>query len=220
MERGNVHLSPGSFVPFGALWNLQREEKARKVTGDAAVTLVHTLSPTVRSLRASPPALALCPRNTDSLPIKRFLQLLVSLASKGNASPAAWSMRAASKSGGGLNPGKDKLSHVTTPGTAWQFSETKTRIICCPGDAVCASCNPPETRQCSQGQHSQRKQNGDRWDRWEGKRTSSSHCLASVEVKQVPFCGWRLLCQVIRSAGVLTFTIQSWLSSNHSHWHL
>lgn len=161
MERGNVHLSPGSFVPFGALWNLQREEKARKVTGDAAVTLVHTLSPTVRSLRASPPALALCPRNTDSVPIKRFLQLLVSLASKGNASPAAWSMRAASKSGGGLNPGKDKLSHVTTPGTAWQFSETKTRIICCPGDAVCASCNPPETRQCSQGQHSQGKQNGD-----------------------------------------------------------
>lgn len=53
-------------------------------------------------------------------------------------------------------------------------------------------------------------------DRWEGKRISSSHCLASVEVKQVPFCGWRLLCQVIRSAGVLTFTIQSWLSSNHS----
>lgn len=41
-----MHLSPGSFVPFGALQNLQREEKARKVTGDAAVTFVHTLSPT------------------------------------------------------------------------------------------------------------------------------------------------------------------------------
>lgn len=89
-----------------------QEGDRRRCSDICALPLSH------RSLRASPPAVALSPRNTESLPIKRFLQLLVSLASEGNASPAARSMRAASKSGGGLNPGKDKLSHVTSPGTA------------------------------------------------------------------------------------------------------
>lgn len=152
-----MHLSPGSFVLFGALQNQQREEKGRKVTGDCSDTCALCLCP--RSPRASPPVLALGPRNTATLPIKRFLQLLVSLASKGDASPAAPSMRAASKSGGGLSAGKRQIVSCYQPGngSARWFSETKPRIICCQGDAACASCSPPETGQRSQGQHGRAK---------------------------------------------------------------
>lgn len=206
MERGNVHLSPGSFVLFGALQNQQREEKGRKVTGDCSDTCALCLCP--RSPRASPPVLALGPRNTATLPIKCFLQLLVSLASKGDASPAAPSMRAASKSGGGLSAGKRQIVSCYHPGngSARWFSETKPRIICCQGDAACASCSPPETGQRSQGQHGRAKgTQRDRRDGPEGTRTPSSHCPARVKVKQIPFSDWRLLCQVIWPARGIYF---------------
>lgn len=103
---------------------------------------------------------------------------------------------------------KDKLSHVTSPGTARLDGSPKQNrgsfvareMLRVPAAALPKQGSAPKGSTAEQRGHK-----GDRWHGREGTRTPSSHCPARVKVKQIPFCDWRLLCQVIWPARGIYF---------------